>query len=228
MSDCALSGFFSEIEKISVVSKSDIKDRVEVTRDFDRIKSIARPGDIFVSKTSHPDLRRKISLLAHKILGGTEWTHAGVVDGLDEKSKKPKIIHSYPALRAGGKKIGDWGSRMVREHQIDRLKDIDKDVLLLRHKNKKYSEEASRRAKSTVNTKYTPKPILELLRTILAPRKERDIKGKRKDIICTGVVGYSYPKTSFRKGIDINNIRPLDIIRHPDFKQILAYSHPGE
>lgn len=215
--------FVDELKKIALVTKSQVRRGTEVTEDFDDFLNKLEPGDILVTKGSL-GTKGAISHLIdafQEVRGAdkkvSQWTHAGLYLG------DGKIRHSYFPLTEGKKSALN---NKVRDQSLKGITRLGRDILALRpRKGSKERSKAVTLSKDMKNKKFN---WLNLVRAGVLPKRrsktETQLDNVPNAIICTNLVGYSYPKVKFHPTKSIETLMPSDIVSSKKVKSVAAFS----
>lgn len=215
-----LSSFLDELRKIAALHQDQVGD-VKIFQDPSSFASKLRPGDVIVTRGGGIGVSKLISAF-QKAKGMPEdkamWTHAGIYIG------DGKLRHSH--LPVKGRGLG-WSAK-VRDHQIGTIQDLGADFLALRPDvSKEERQEAVDRSTKMLGKRFS---IGALLRAGILPKtawKSRELKDTNlpENVICTSVVGYSYPKIQFGPVLkSIHHLMPAEIVGSPKLTPIAALS----
>jgi len=218
--DTEKAAFLDELRKIAALQPEEVGE-VEITQDPDEFTSKLQPGDVIVTRGNRR-LSRIISLV-QRVKGLPKeramWTHSGLYLG------DGKMRHAH--LPIIGRGMGMGGSK-VRDHRIEAVHNLGVDFLALRPEVPEEERgEAITRSNDLLGKKFS---TWALTRAGFLPKmewKSKELKEKNlpENVICTSVVGYSYPKVQFGPPMrSIHNLMPAEVAGSPKLAPVAALS----
>jgi len=187
-----------------------------VVMDTNRLKSLARPGDIYITGYEDPADKSMVSK-AITFFTKSPFTHSGVVD---LEGRAGSLIGKY------NRKTKKFRTDLrYRTHSFRTLGEAGASVLLLRPKEVSH-QERKRVAETLGDTgKRLKYSIRKLLRNA-APPKTGKTPGEVEKLtegVCTLLPALKYPKLNVRRGYSRDFIRPKDYVNSSKLKQVVLY-----